>query len=303
MSFVLSVLPMVLIIAFGYAVAKLGMIPRAEWHAIEMLSFRVLIPAILILAIVRSDLAFDRFGGMIPAVIVTLTVLGGIVFGLRQILGAGLGNPQFTTLFQTSIRWNAFVALAAVEQLTVGGLPVIAVVIAVSIPVINIVCILVLAGFGPGRTSLAGILKTVARNPLVQACAVGLALNLLDIPIPGSVEQALDLIGRAALGVGLMVVGAGISLRRLARWNWQVGFGVLMRPVLSPVVFFLVASIIGLSPLQTLVGVIVFASPAASNGYVVARQMGGDAELYVDVLTWQTFVSMCVLPVWAYMLA
>ena len=38
------------------------------------------------------------------------------------------------------------------------------------------------------------------------------------------------------------------------------------------------------------------AVPAASNGYIVARAMGGDAELYADMLAWQTLLSMVAIP-------
>jgi malonate transporter len=73
----------------------------------------------------------------------------------------------------------------------------------------------------------------------------------------------------------------------------------LLRPLLAPAVFAAIAATLGLSPEQTLAGVLVFAAPAASNGYIVAKQMGGDADLYADVLTWQTVLSLAVLPLWA----
>lgn len=57
MSFALSVLPLLLIIATGYVVARSGVLLRADWKSIETLSFRILIPAVLILAITRTDLS------------------------------------------------------------------------------------------------------------------------------------------------------------------------------------------------------------------------------------------------------
>jgi predicted permease len=43
-------------------------------------------------------------------------------------------------------------------------------------------------------------------------------------------------------------------------------------------------------------------TPAALNGYIIAKQMGGDADPYVDVLTWQTLLCLIVLPIRAYAL-
>ena len=300
MSLVLSVLPLLLIIATGYGLARSNILPKAEWKGIETLSFRVLIPAVLILAITGTDLSWAAFGPFMGALMATFAVMVVIGLMLRLLPHRRLGNPAFTSIFQTGLRWNAFVALAAAEQFTgAAGFAVIAVAIALLIPSINVTCIIVLTTFGPQETSLRGVLTTVAKNPLVQACAVGLGLYFSGVSLPQPVAEALDMIGRGALAVGLLAVGAGISLRRLTRWDWKVAVAVALRPVLGPVVFVAMAMALGLSQMQTLVGVLVFAAPAASNGYIVAKQMGGDADLYADVLTWQTLLSLAVLPIWA----
>ncbi|MEH6644425.1 AEC family transporter [Sulfitobacter sp.] len=302
MSLALSVLPLLLIIAAGYALAKSAIIQRGQWAAIETLSFRGLIPATLILAIARSDLSFDRFGGFGMALVGTLALLALLALALRLLPQRKLGNAAFTSMFQSSIRWNAFVALAAAEQFLDGGIAVMAVAIAVLIPLINITCIVVLAAYGPSKASVSKVLSTLARNPLVQACVIGLTLNLSGFSLPQPVADALDMIGRGALGVGLMAVGAGISVRRLARLDWRVCLGAFIRPVLASSLFVAVGTSTGLPAVQVFAGVLVFAAPAASNGYIVAKQMGGDAELYVDIMTWQVVLSLLVLPIWAHVL-
>ena len=303
MSLALSILPLLFIIATGYALATSGVLPKTDWKGIETLSFRVLIPAVLILAITRTDLSWDVFGPFMVALMVTFMVLVALAMLPRLLSNERLGNPAFTTIFQTGLRWNAFVALAAAEQF-VGdaGVSALAVAIALLIPSINIICIVVLTSFGPGHASVGGVLRIVIKNPLVQACRLGLALYFSGIAVPGPVAEALDMIGRGALAVGLLAVGAGISLRRLTRWDWKVALAITLRPLMAPAVFAGVAMAIGLNPLLTLIGVLVFAAPAASNGYIVAKQMGGDADLYADVLTWQTLLSLAVLPIWAWAL-
>ncbi|WP_299027020.1 AEC family transporter [uncultured Sulfitobacter sp.] len=302
MSLALSVLPLLLIIATGYALAKSEIIPRGSWAAIETLSFRGLIPATLVLAIARSDLSIERFGGFGVALVGTLAVVALLALALRFLPHHRLGNPSFTSLFQSSIRWNAFVALAAAEQFLTGGIAILAVAIALLIPLINVICIVVLAAFGPSKASVAKVLNTLVRNPLVQACVIGLALNLSGVSLPQPVAETLDMIGRGALGVGLMAVGAGISLRRLGRVDWRVGLGAFMRPVLASGVFVGFGLALDLSSVQVFAGVLVFAAPAASNGYIVAKQMGGDADLYADIMTWQVVLSLLILPLWAFIL-
>ncbi|OUS04543.1 hypothetical protein A9Q96_16585 [Rhodobacterales bacterium 52_120_T64] len=305
MNVALSILPIILTFACGYAMVAAKILPRSNWGDIETLSFRLLIPVVLIRAISGSDLSISKFGAMVFSLILALTIAGFLVLILRRVISHDrLPNPSFTTLFQTTIRWNAFIALAAAELL-IGpeGFVLIAVAMAILVPLINVANIIVLAMFGDGRTSIRKIVIIVFKNPLVQACLIGLAINLSGVTLPQVIDQTLDLIGRATLGVGLLAVGAGIKFRRLLKLSYAVWAGIIFRLGLCPTLFLSLAAFIDLSPTQTLAGVLVLAVPAASNGYIVAKQMGGDADLYADILAWQTVLSMLLLPLIAIFLA
>lgn len=305
MSVAFAILPIFLTFVCGYVLVATKTLPTDRWEGIETLSFRFLIPVVLIKAIAGSDLSISKFGSMILALVAALTIAGLAILLLRRVFShKQLPNPAFTTLFQTTTRWNAFIALAAAELL-IGpeGFALIAVAMAVLIPLINIANIIVLAVFGTGRATVGMITKTVFKNPLVQACLIGLAINLSGVVVPQTIMQTLDLIGRSALGVGLLAVGAGISLKRLLKISTAVWAGIIFRLGLCPALFIALSQIANLSPTQTLAGVLVLAVPAASNGYIVAKQMGGDADLYADILAWQTVIAMLMLPVIAIVLS
>ena len=305
MALAFSILPIVLTILCGHMMVRTRILPRGSWTHIETLSFRLLIPVVLIKSIAVSDISFSEFGPTISAIIGVLVLLGlGLLLLKQLVFRQNMANPTFTTLFQTGTRWNAFIALAAAE-LFVGpsGLTLIAVAMAVLIPLINIANIIVLVIFGTARTNVRGIMMMVLKNPLVQACAIGLAINFSGFTLPQSALQTLDLIGRAALGVGLLAVGAGIDPARLFKTSSPMWFGVVLRLVIAPLLFLGVSQMIGLNQIQTLIGILILAVPAASNGYIVAKQMGGDYELYADILAWQTVLSMLVLPLYAVYLA
>jgi predicted permease len=137
-------------------------------------------------------------------------------------------------------------------------------------------------------------------GPLARfAARDGLLINMTGLQVPAPVMVALDLISRAALGMGLLAVGAGIALTRLLAWSRRVWAGVFLRLGLSPGVFIVLAIIFELNVSETLAGVLIFAVPAAANGYIVAQRMGGDADLYADIMTWQILLSLALLPAWA----
>ncbi len=305
MALAFSILPIVLTILCGHVLARTGILPRGDWAGIETLCYRLLIPVMLIKFIALSDLAMSEFGPMILLIFFVMTVGGLCILALRMfITEVKLPNPTLSTLFQTTTRWNAFIALAAAELfIGVNGVALIAYAMAALIPVINVANIVVLSAFGTTKVSVRGIIILVLKNPLVQGCAIGIAINLSGISLPEPAVQTLDLIGRAALGLGLLAVGASIDIARLFKSSQPLWLGIVFRLIFGPVLFLTVAHIMDLGQVETIAGVLVLAVPAASNGYIVAKQMGGNSDLYADILAWQTVLSMLLLPLVAIFLA
>jgi malonate transporter and related proteins len=301
MTIVLAISPIALTFAFGWLCVATGLLKRENWAGIEALSFRVLIPAILIHAIATADLSPEKIGPLAAALVLTIFLTGLAVLALRLVWSKDvLSGPSLSTLFQTSTRWNAFISLTAADLLIGSeGVLLIAIPMAVLIPLINVGNILALAALCSGTTGPRRILRIIVTNPLVLGCVIGLALNALPFDPPVPMMEALDIVGRAALGVGLLAVGAGIVPKRLLRVSAPVLVGAVARPWLVPALFLGFATFFGLSPTETLAGILVCAVPAATNGYIVAKAMGGDAELYADILIWQTFLSMLAIPFYA----
>ena len=301
MTVAIAILPIAFAFLAGWTAKVTGILKPEHWAGIELLSFRILIPAILIHSIANADLSSDRIGPLAGALVCMVLIAGLLGLSVRLILPVEkLSASSLSTMFQTTTRWNAFISLSAAELL--GGpdvLLLIAVGMSVLIPLINVGNILVLAWLCGQATGPRRVLKTVVTNPLVIGCAIGLSINAAPFDLPAPISETLDIIGRAALGIGLLVVGAGISWQRLGRVTAPVIVGALLRPFFIPLVFLGLASLFGLSAIETLAGILVAAVPAASNGYVVARTMGGDTELYADILVFQTLFSIAAIPIYA----
>lgn len=300
MDLALLILPIAFTIACGQILVLTHVMPRESWLGIESLSFRLLIPAVLIKYISVSQLSVDKFGPMILSIVASLMIVGGIVLVLRRVISQyELSNASLSTLFQTTTRWNAFITLIAVE-LFVGAdaIFLVAVTMAVLVPLINVLNIIVLSIYGTATASYRSVFKQVFTNPIVISCFIGLTISALEFQLPNPIIKTLDIIGGAAIGIGLLAVGAGVNLKRFFRSSIYLWLGVVLRLVAVPIIFILIASIIGLGEIEILVGVLILAVPTASNGYVIAKQMGGDASLLADILAWQVLISMLLLPIY-----
>lgn len=306
MQAVLSILPVIALVALGHLLRRSQIVAPQNWSGIEQLGFRVLFPAILLTSIYRSELTIGTLGRYLLALVLAFGVTGALALLMRRPLR--LNNPRASSMFQGAMRFNSLLILAVAAQgLGPRALSDLAVAFAFLIPAFNIAAIIALtllpeekaAPIIPNRrTAARRIAAEILRNPLVLACLAGLLLNISDVVLPAWVLAPLDWLGQGALAIGLLTVGAGIQIRRLWQSDPAMWTGVAMRLLLCPTLFVAIALPLGLPGDQLASGLLATAAPGASVGYILARQMGGDAEFYADMFTWQTVLSALSLPLW-----
>ena len=99
------------------------------------------------------------------------------------------------------------------RRLRTQGLALAAIAVAIMVPLANALCVVVLMRHtGNGDTDFAMLIKQLAQNPLILACIAGIAVQLLGLPIPKVASTTIDLVGKAALPLGLLAVGASLDL-------------------------------------------------------------------------------------------
>jgi malate permease and related proteins len=86
------------------------------------------------------------------------------------------------------------------------------------------------------RRSAAAVLRT----PVLPAVAVGLLLNILDVPLPRPLDFPLRVVGAANTPLALIALGAMLATARLSTMRGEVGLGVVLRVVLAPMLTWLV---------------------------------------------------------------
>lgn len=295
-----ALLPVFLVIALG-AVLRLTLLPEREhWDVLERLTFFVLFPALLTVTTATADLAFVPVGGVGGALAGAILILSAILLVLRRPLCAALGinGPSFTSLFQGSVRWNTYVALGIAGSLYgATGVALASVAIVAMIPLLNFLCIIVLAWYAadqaPDARNVAG---QILRNPLIWAVLIGIAINLSGLPVPAIAVSFAEILGRGALALGLLAVGAGLELEKIWRPHAAVLATAFLKLAVMPAVAIGLALYFGVSGAALIVVAIASSVPSAPGAYILARQMGGDAPMYAQILTVQTLVALLTIP-------
>ena len=178
------------------------------------------------------------------------------------------------------------------------GLALASVAMVAIIPLVNVLSVWVLAQYAsPEKQSVRAIVMTVVQNPLIWACAIGLAVNVTQLPLPKVWHDVAEALGRSSLGIGLLVTGAGLHLNGLLRPSLAASVTVFLKLILMPVFGIALALWFGISGSNLVIVAVCSAVPCSSSAYVLARQMGGDAPLLAQIITLQTIFGGVTMPI------
>jgi malonate transporter len=296
----IALAPVVLLIALGAALRGAGFLTDAFWPQAEKLAYYVLLPALFVHGLATADLTGAPVGQMAGALIAATLIAAAGLAMLRPALG--LDGAAFTSVFQGGVRFNNYVGVAlAVGLFGAQGAALAAVANAAIVPTVNILCMLVFAwcggagGGGAGRQATA-VLGALARNPLILACAAGLALRWLGLAPPAGVEGALRSLGAAAAPLGLLCVGAALRPVAARGAGRAMAAAAAVKFALLPAITLAVCLAAGLTGPAAVTALMFQALPTASSAYIFARQMGGDAPLMAAIIAMQTVMAAVTTP-------
>ncbi|MGZ8258951.1 MAG: AEC family transporter, partial [Caldimonas sp.] len=126
----------------------------------------------------------------------------------------------------------------------------------------------------------------------------GLLANAIGLTLPDAVATTLQRIGSAALPLGLMAVGAGLTLGALKAAPGLAAALLAIRHAALPIVALVLAAALGLPQEQRAIVVLFSALPTAASAYVLAARMGGDASFVAGLVTMSTLLGMIGIPLW-----
>ena len=263
----------------------------------ERLNYFVLFPALLVTNLADAEIKEIELWPMALAMLGAVLMVGAGCFALRRALP--MGGPGFAALFQGAIRPNAYVAIAAGAALYDNpGLTLVAVAIAVVIPTVNVLSVIVLSTHGTDAgLGARDAMAQIARNPIILACALGIALNLSGLGLPAVVAEFFRLLGRAALPLGLLSVGAGLDLAAARALGRAVAAASVLKLIVLPGLTAALCLVLGVHGATAAMAVLFNGCPASASSYILTRQMGGDYRMMAGIITVETAAAAITLPV------
>ncbi|NQZ33915.1 MAG: AEC family transporter [Oceanospirillaceae bacterium] len=298
-----ALIPILVTILLGYAIKRSNMLSQDFWSSTESLTYYILTPSLLISILANRPLSQLPWVSFISAVVITVLV-SAIIIIVYQSLFKTFSSSTFTSVFQGGVRFNTFVALVLVSSLYGDeGLSYAALAATAMIILINILCVSVFSiSMGNEGIKILSVLKQIAKNPLILGAGSGILLNLSGVGLHPILVDSLDLFGRAAFPLGLMLVGAALSFKGISLHYKPILISSIVQFIIKPVCAVGVVLVFKIDPVPAMVLIIFMCVPTAPSAYILARKLGGDAAAMASIITSQTligFVSIPLIIFWA----
>lgn len=273
-----AVLPVVVLVAIGWGVARRGLLPREAVGGLAELVFFVLGPALLFRGTSRVDVAaLDAaalvryyvvaiglylvlvrvYGRDVRAAVLALAgVFSNVLMVGMPVVGFAFGEAGLTILFSL-VATHALVLLgvatfvvetaAARERAAGGGV-----------------------GGSPWRT-LARSLRRTIMHPVPLPILAGLACGATGLPLPEAVDRTLAVMAAAFAPMALLLVGAALAHTPIAGHRRTAVQLAVVKTIVHPLAMAACGWATGLAGLPLAVLVVTSALPIGANAFLFAR--------------------------------
>ena len=176
-----------------------------------------------------------------------------------------------------------------------------------SVPLYNVMAVVVLSFFQPERKKLdrqvwINTLKGIITNPIILGIIAGLLWSALRLPIPSILEKTVSNIGAVATPMGLMAMGATFDIRKAFGKAKPAVAASVMKLVGFAALFLPLAVWLGFRREQLVAILIMLGSATTVSCYVMARNMGHEGVLTSSTVMLTTLFSAFTVTGWLYIL-
>lgn len=286
--------PICILLFLGYFLKRIKFLNDAFVDKASKLVFQVTLPTLLFLSIVNSDKTVE-----INSTYIAFGLVANIAFFIFITLAckAFIKNKQdHGVIIQGGYRSNtAIIGLAYVANVYgESGVALAAVYVAFTTVLYNILAVICLTPTESkvGLTGLKDLLRSIAKNPLIIGIMLGVVFLTLNIKMPAVLISTGQYFANMTLPLALLCTGATLNLSALRSEGSHAWFASVFKLLLAPILITGSAYLWGFSQLE--IGLLFFmtAAPTAAASYVMARSMGGNADLAANIIATTTAASI-----------
>ena len=286
-----------LLIGTGALAVKTGVLKPENKQALSNLLVYVVVPAMVVNSY-RMEFSVEILRNLLAAFgMSVLAILIGTVITLvltRNKKGSRMPIFRFACIFSNAayMGFPLISALFGSEGLLYAS---------AYVTVFNLLLWTMGYGFVSGGSSVKEVAHSLVRTPVLYAIAVGLAIYLLQIPLPTLITQPLELLAGVNTPLSMLITGMLIAagdVRSIVtdKHIWKLA---AVRMALIPAVCLVVFGLVGFHGMAAQVVALLECCPAAAITSVFAVQFGHDEHYAAGSVVLTTLLSIVTLPLCA----
>lgn len=295
-----ATIPIFLMMLLGMLFRKLGWMDEVFAAKMNKFVFLVPLPVLLFeqLATVDFsevwDIKFILFCFVVTAISITISTLISLLWKDRSIKGE---------FIQATYRSSAALLGIAFIQNIYGTAGMAPLMIIGSVPLYNIMAVVVISVFKPGNNSfdkalVKKTLKGIATNPIIIGIVAGFVWSALKLPMPSILHKTVSSIGATATPMGLMSMGATFEMKKATSKMKPTLVAVFMKLVGFCAIFLPMAALLGFRNEELIAILVMLGSATTVSCFVMARNMGHEGTLSSGVIMMTTLLSAFTLTMW-----
>ncbi|MEE1086409.1 MAG: AEC family transporter [Schaedlerella sp.] len=176
-----------------------------------------------------------------------------------------------------------------------------------SVPLYNIMAVVILSFFGRERRGidkelLVKTLKGIVTNPIIIGIVIGILWSAFNIPLPKILEKTVSNVASVATPMGLMAMGATFDIRKAFGKIKPAFAATFLKLVGLCAVFLPIAIHLGFRNSELVAILVMLGSATTVSCFVMSKNMGHKGVLSSSVVMLTTMFSAFTLTGWLYIL-
>lgn len=197
---------------------------------------------------------------------------------------------------QGSFRGSAAVLGIAFAQNIYGDSGLVPLMIVASVPLFNILSVIVLTrsdvdGTSDFKSNVIKAIKGIVTNPIIIAIFIGIPFAFFKVDFPVIVDKTFAMIGSLSTPLALISMGASFSVGKVMDKKVPTIVASIIKLVLLPAVFLPIAIWFGFRNEEIVAILILLGAPSTPSGYIMAKNMNNDYVLSSGIIVLTTLCS------------
>ena len=295
--------PIFLMMVFGLFLRKVGILDEDFANRMNKVVFKIPLPFLLFGDLAAVDFSkvwnikFIVFCFVVTLISITISTLVSCLWRDKSIRGE---------FIQDSYRSSAALLGIAFILNIYGNAGMAPLMIIASVPLYNVMAVVVLSVFKPDQGKLDGTvlkrtLKGIVTNPIILGIVAGTLWSLLRLPFPKILDSTVGNLAKTATPLGLMAMGGSLHFGKVfSRLKASVAC-TFMKLIGYEALFLPLAIRCGFTKDKLVSIIIMLGSASTVTCFVMAKNMGHEGSFSSGVVLLTTLFSAFTLTVWLFL--